>query len=92
MTEFLLEYGLLIVTLLFSAGFIISIIPRNDTTAEGQEIKTTLWSHLSVRPLLLGSKEGERDIPRGLTEREWIGWLIYALMALVTILFTTIRK
>ncbi|MBT0652701.1 hypothetical protein [Geomobilimonas luticola] len=92
MTEFLLKYGFLIIAVLFFTGFIIWIILRNDSTKEGQEFKPTIWSYLFIWPSLLTRKEGDRTIQRGFTKREWIGWLIFALIALFAILFTPTKK
>jgi hypothetical protein len=92
MTEFLMKYGFLILAVLFSAWFIIWIILRNDTTKEDQEFKPTIWSYLFIWPLLLTRKEGYRTIQRGFSKREWIGWLIFALIALLAILFTPTKK
>ena len=92
MTDFLLKYGFLIFAVLIFAGFIIWIILRNDTTKANEEFKPTIWSYLFIWPLLLTRKEGDRTVQRGFTKREWIGWLIFALIALLAILFTPTKK
>ncbi len=92
MTEFLLKYGFLIVAVLLAAGFIIWLILRNDTAKENEDFKPTIWSYLFIWPLLLTRKEGDRTVQRGFTKREWIGWLIFALIALLAILFTPTKK
>jgi len=92
MTEFLMKYGILIFAVLISVGFIIWIILRNDMTKGNEEFKPTIWSYLFLWPLLLTKKEGDRTVQRGFTKREWIGWLIFAVIALLAIIFTPTKK
>ena len=92
MTEILLKYGVLILAVLIFSGFIIWIILRNDTTKENEEFKPTIWSYLLIWPLLLNKKEGDRTVKRGFTKREWIGWLIFAIIALLAIIFTPTKR
>jgi len=90
--EFSTKYGFLMVTLCIFAGFMVWIVVRNNTTNENQEYKPKIWSYLFVWPLLLTRKEGDKTVQRGFSRREWIGWLIFVLIALLAILFTPTKK
>jgi hypothetical protein len=95
MTEviaFMAKYCFLIIALLISVGFMIWIMLRNNSKQEYQQFRPNIWSYLFILPILLTRKEGDKTVQRGFTRREWIGWLIFALITLLAILFTPTKK
>ena len=83
----------LLLAVLFIVGFIVWLIYRSITANEKRESTRSFWSYLFIWPLLLTRKEGGKTVQRGFTRREWIWWLIFAVIALLAILFTpTVKK
>jgi len=83
---------------LFLAGFlaiglIFWMFFRNLATKSNIETTRKLWDYLFIWPILLTKKESDKSVQRSFTRREWVGWLIFALIALLAILLTpTTRK
>jgi uncharacterized membrane protein len=87
LTAFAATHWYLLIGLFFMVGLIIWLVSRN-VTKENIEAKRTFWSYFFIWPLLLTRKEGEKSVQRGLTRREWIGWLVVAAIVVAAILLT----
>jgi hypothetical protein len=85
---FLDAYLYLLFAGLLAIGFIFWLIIRN--LVKNKNIKTTrnVWSYLFIWPILLTKKEGDKSVQRSFTRREWIGWLIFAVIVLLAIILT----
>jgi hypothetical protein len=83
------KYWHLMFAMFIMLGFILWLIMRKAAAKENKEVALSIWSYLLIWPILLTRKEGDKYMQRSFTRREWIGWLIFGLVALVAIIATT---
>ncbi len=86
-TASIVKHWYLLIGVFLMAGFIIWLLSRN-VTRESTEAKPGFWSYLFIWPLLLTRKEGGTSMQRGLTRREWFGWVVVAAIVVAVILLT----
>jgi membrane protease YdiL (CAAX protease family) len=91
LANFLDTHFYLIVVLAGAACFLVWLVARQKNLQDGREAKRTIWSFLFIWPLMLTKKQGDKIIERGFSKREWVGWLIVFIIAVLAIILTPSR-
>lgn len=77
----------LVVAVVATVGFLIWLFNRRTGVRE-EASKRSILDYILVWPLLLSKKKNGVISERGLTKREWIGWILVVLVAVLAVLFT----
>jgi EamA domain-containing membrane protein RarD len=81
------KYSYLSAAILFGVGFLIWLATKSRNNEENDP-RRSIWSYIFIWPLILTKKDQGKVVSRGLTRREWIGWLIVSVVAVIAIIFT----
>ena len=86
--NFLDTHLYLVVALGAAVCFLVWLVVRQKSSDGERESRRTIWSYLFIWPLLLSKKQGDKTVERGLSKREWVGWLIVAIVIVLAVSLT----
>jgi hypothetical protein len=86
------RYWYLLAALAFGVVFVIMLIRTSVRRKDAQPASRDIWDFLFLWPLLLSRRDGGQVVRRGFSNRELIGWLIVAVIAVLAVVLTRIAR
>lgn len=86
------QYWYLLAAIAFGVVTVIVLIRTSVRRKDAQPASRDIWHVLFLWPFLLSRRDGSQIVRRDFSSREWIGWLIVAVIATLAVLLTRIAR